>query len=223
VTSSSDACLQCLVNSPIHLELDDSIRPWKVCYLGCCFPVRVYVYQLETQKCTGSHQLPVVQELSLKGAVAFSDPFLSLWRTRAVGTVPVSDAPRRWSDCTVPPSPSRRCQLLPTLTTTASLHLPAAGPVAAGTPSVRSTGKKLPNRKLQVLEISGSGCPPGPAAVGTPRKLKENSIAFQTEIRRARPSAICTRHFSDARSEVNLSISWTQMDVSVVLSVTPRA
>ena len=24
----------------------------------------------------------------------------SLWRTRAVGTVPVSDAPRRWSDCT---------------------------------------------------------------------------------------------------------------------------
>ena len=27
----------------------------------------------------------------------------SLWRTRAVGTVPVSDAPRRWSDCTVSP------------------------------------------------------------------------------------------------------------------------
>jgi hypothetical protein len=27
----------------------------------------------------------------------------SLWCTRAVGTVPVSDAPRRWSDCTIPP------------------------------------------------------------------------------------------------------------------------
>ena len=27
----------------------------------------------------------------------------SLWRTRAVGTVPVSDASRRWSDCTVSP------------------------------------------------------------------------------------------------------------------------
>ena len=40
------------------LELDDSIRPWQVCYSSCCFPV--YVYQLETQKCTSSHQL--VQE-----------------------------------------------------------------------------------------------------------------------------------------------------------------
>ena len=85
------------------------------------------------------------------------------------------------------------------------------------------------NFKFWKFLAAGAPRGPGPAAVGIPRKLKENSIAFQTEIRRARPqasaictrpqaSAICTRHFSDARSEVNLLISWTQMDPSVVLT-----
>ena len=39
----------------------------------------------------------------------------SLWHTRAVGTVPVSDAPRRKSDCTVPPPADANACRLPSL------------------------------------------------------------------------------------------------------------
>ena len=67
----------------------------------------------------------------------------SLWRTRAVGMVPVSDAPRRWSDCTVPPpadasaclpmpAPAYRSQHLPLL--------PSLSHPRRRVPSVRPTG-----------------------------------------------------------------------------------
>jgi hypothetical protein len=52
-----------------------------------------------------------------------------------------------------------------------------------------SNSKTLEVSNPETLEISGSGWVP------PPRKLKENSIVYQTEIRRSRPSAICTRHF----------------------------
>ena len=52
----------------------------------------------------------------------------SVWHTRAVGMVPVSDAPRRWSDCTVPPlADADSCD------SRRRLHPPVASPVAAGT------------------------------------------------------------------------------------------
>jgi hypothetical protein len=52
----------------------------------------------------------------------------SLWHTRAIGMVPVSDAPRRWSDCTVPPlADADSCD------SRRRLHPPVASPVAAGT------------------------------------------------------------------------------------------
>ncbi len=65
----------------------------------------------------------------------------SLWCTRAVGTIPVSDAPRRWSDCTIPPLADADPCRLPT-----PLPPSCRPPVAAPATGIECTPDwKLPN------------------------------------------------------------------------------
>jgi len=82
-------------------------------------------------------------------------PNRSLWHTRAVGMVPVSDAPRRWSDCTVPPlADADSCRLPP--------PPPSSGRQPGGRryPSVRSTGNFELSEPLRTFGNSSTGSPP---------------------------------------------------------------
>jgi hypothetical protein len=70
-------------------------------------------------------------------------PNRSLWRTRAVGMVPVSDAPRRWSGCTVPPPADANACLPMPAPAYRSQHLPLLPSLShprRRVPSVRPAG-----------------------------------------------------------------------------------
>jgi hypothetical protein len=158
---TSDAVPGQLADPSRSLELDDSIRPWQVlvllvCYSSCCFQVPVYVYQLETQKCTGSHQLVQERRPGILRSVPYGAPGRrdgsGLRRTPAL--VGLHRPP--FSPMSTPADSHRR------------LQPPAAGPVAA---------LRYPECALR-LETSEPPRNFRTPWTGLPPAVKENSARF---------------------------------------------